>query len=162
MSSIADELQKLSDLKEKGVITQDEFEAQKKRLLVEPVKIVKDEEQRTFFDDRGVKVTTTLFSLPNSKTFAMSGVTAVKALKQTPSKGAPIILLIIGLLIAIGAPALGIGMVVVAVLWMMAQKPIFFVVLSTASGETQALQDPSEEWIDQVVAALNKCIVSRG
>jgi hypothetical protein len=34
--SVADELQKLADLRDRGVLTQEEFEAQKAKLLGEP------------------------------------------------------------------------------------------------------------------------------
>ncbi|WP_440217147.1 DUF6232 family protein [Chromobacterium piscinae] len=167
MTSVANELIKLNELKEKGVISQEEFESQKKKLLAGGDVEVKDPEDKVFFSDRGVKVTTTLFSLPNNRVFAMSGVTAVRAHKNAPSKFIPIVVLIIGGLAFLGGLKngdvwVGLVLLIIGGAWYASLKTKYYVVLSTASGETQALQDLSETWILQVVEALNACIVHRG
>jgi hypothetical protein len=41
-------------------------------------------------------------------------------------------------------------------------RPTHCVVLSTASGETQALSDKNASWISRIVEALNQCIAYRG
>lgn len=167
MISIANEIAKLHELKEKGVITQQEFESQKKKLLRE--EIVDDyDEGKIFFDDRGVRVTTTTFQIPGNKTFAMSGVTAVKPATFTPPKLPPLlIMLITGFVSYTNIGKNDNGVIVFGVLslfcllWILMQKKKYYVVLSTASGETQALYDYDPAWIDQVIAALNECIVYR-
>lgn len=122
-------------------------------------------DEKIFFDERGVKVTNTRFILPNDKTFAMSGVTAVRTSRVDPAKNIPIIMMIVGGIVAYahgGLNGWSILLLVVGALWLWLQKPTFFVTLSTASGEQQALEDKSSAWISSVVAALNESIIYRG
>lgn len=165
MISIANEISKLNELKEKGIITAEDFEIQKNK-LISSSNSPEEIEEKVFFSDRGVNVTTTLFSLPNNNSFAMSGVTAVRAHKHIPSKTLPGILIIIGVVALIGGIQsgnflFGLIMLLIGGFWFAYLKPTYFVVLSTASGETQALKDSSQDWILKVVEALNACIIYR-
>jgi hypothetical protein len=122
---------------------------------------------QVFFSDRGVKVTTSLFSLPGSRTFAMSGVTSVRMWEKKPSRLVPILLGCLSLLLCVALPEHGAkvfwGLLTIASLvWFVLLKPTYIVVLNTASGESQALKDKSRQWIQRVVDALNECIVHRG
>jgi hypothetical protein len=120
------------------------------------------EGERTFFNERGVRVTNSLFTLPGHKSFAMSGVTAVRMLKVPPKRLFPLLVLIVCTLATLGGAVGFLAGAIAALVWLILQKPMYVVVLSTASGETQALEDRSGEWIARIVAALNQCIVFRG
>ncbi|WP_158248683.1 MULTISPECIES: DUF6232 family protein [Pseudomonadota] len=163
MISVANEIEKLVELKERGVISQEDFEVQKRRLLSGD----NVSEEKIFFSGDGVKITTTLFSLPNNTSFAMSGVTAVRLHKQSPSKSLPLLLIIVGFFfffagVKTGASSFGSVLITIGVVVAALSKPTYIVVLSTASGETQALRSKNEKWMLSVVEALNACIVRRG
>ncbi|AQH01673.1 hypothetical protein A9R05_23085 [Burkholderia sp. KK1] len=141
--------------------------------MVAPVAYQGAPEDQVFFNERGVQVTNARFIIPGNRTFAMSGVTAVRMTVTRPSKMAPGMLIVAGVVIAasmfagdgpVAMKSLMFPAIVVAlgVLWISQIKPTFYVVLSTASGETQALKDRSADWISRIVDALNRCIVYRG
>lgn len=122
------------------------------------------QQEKVFFDEREVKVTNSRFILPGQKTFAMSGVTAVKTSQVNPNRAGPIVLLIIGASIGYtkGIDAISVALVVAGLAWFFIQKTIYTIVLTTSSGEQQALQDSDLSWISRVVAALNDSIIHRG
>jgi Family of unknown function (DUF6232) len=123
------------------------------------------QEEKVFFEERGVKVTNSRFILPDQKTFAMSGVTAVRTSRTGPDRKWPTVCLVVGAAIAYahgGINAASIVLLAAGALWMWMQKPTFFVVLSTSSGEQQALKDQSGSWISKIVSALNESIIFRG
>ncbi|WP_375507863.1 DUF6232 family protein [uncultured Caballeronia sp.] len=122
------------------------------------------EAEQVFLNEQGVVITSSRFVLPGSQTFAMSGVTAVRAHEEKPNRIGALLLILFG-----GAALLNkaniwwvVVPIVLGVLLFIAQKPMYFVVLSTASGETQALKDRSRTWINKIVSALTDCIVFRG
>ena len=121
------------------------------------------QQEKVFFDEREVKVTNTRFILPGQKTFAMSGVTAVKTSQIDPSRLVPLLLLVVGLIVGYnkGVNLISFGLVVAGGVWLYLQKSTYFIVLSTSSGEQQALQDKDLSWISKVVAALNEAIIFR-
>ena len=118
-------------------------------------------EEKNFLDENGVVVTNTRF-IVSSQTYAMSGITSVKNSYQPPSRFFPVVLLLVGLLCLVGAPAVGVILIVVAVLWLIGQKTDYHVLLTTASGEAKALSSNNKEFIAKVVQALNDAIVARG
>lgn len=122
------------------------------------------QEDQVFFNERGVLVTGSRFVLPGNRTFAMSGVTAVRSHHTTPSKLVPILLCLLGV-VAFATTGMNIwaGLIPIAlgVLLLVLRKPTYYIVLSTASGETQALKDKSRAWIEEIVAALTDCIIYR-
>ena len=122
------------------------------------------QQEKVFFDEREVKVTNTRFILPGQKTFAMSGVTAVKTSQIDPNRLVPLLLLVVGLIVGYnkGVNLISFGLVVAGGVWLYLQKSTYFIVLSTSSGEQQALQDKDLSWISKVVAALNEAIIFRG
>lgn len=116
------------------------------------------------FAGQDVRVTTTRFVV-GAKTYAINGVTSVQTLRTPPARGGPIILGLIGLLLAAGggtATLIGLGMIALAVFIWMQQKDVFGVVLSSASGEVQALSSRDEGYIGGVVSALNEALIRRG
>ena len=126
-------------------------------------------EETEFFKDGGVTVTNARF-IAGNQTYAMSGITSVKSLRQDPSRTGPIILGILGLLAIIGGGdamfggVRGAGVIALAAsaLFLLVQKTEFSVLLTTASGEVKALASRDGAFISKVVGALNDSIVHRG
>ena len=120
-------------------------------------------EETVFFDQGEVRVTNARF-IVRGQTYAMNGVTSVKQIVRHPSRSGPAILGLIGLLLIIsGAGAIfGLMLVVLALFWGLKQKADWIVVLSSASGETQALTSQDRPYIEGVINALNESIVHRG
>jgi len=119
-------------------------------------------EEKTFLNEGGVTVTSARFIVP-AQTYAMSGVTSVKAYREDPSRGGPILLVVIGIVAALaGAIFWGALFVVIGVVWGILQKSTHYVVLSSASGEAKALKSENGEFIGRVIGALNDVIVHRG
>ena len=121
-------------------------------------------EEKSFFNDGGVSVSNSRF-IAQGQTYAMSGVTSVKSSRQDPSRKAPIIMGIVGLLaLAGGSTAAIVGLLLIAgavAMWFL-QKAEFQVLLYTASGEAKALTSNDGAFVSNVVAALNDAIVHRG
>jgi hypothetical protein len=121
-------------------------------------------EEKTFFQYEDVTVTNARFMVA-SQTFAMNNITSVKASRQDPKRLWPIVLIVIGVLFAVaGSANVGIGLVIggVSVVWLLMQKTMYHVMLTTAGGETSALSSKQREYIEKVVQALNEAIVARG
>ena len=119
-------------------------------------------EEKTFFQYEDVTVTNARFMVA-AQTFAMSNITSVKASKKEPNRIWPTIVVILGMLFFVGggtAAAIVIGGAGIA--WLVLQKPMYHVVLTTAGGETSALSSKQREYIQKVVQALNEAIVARG
>ena len=121
-------------------------------------------EEREFFSSDNVYVSLTRFVV-FGKTYAMSGVTSVKASSINPSRFWPVSLIIIGvLLLLVGGNAIIFGLCSLALavcLWI-TQRPEYVVMLSLSSGEAQALRSRDRDYVASVVQALNDCIVARG
>jgi uncharacterized membrane protein len=120
-------------------------------------------EEKTFFDTGNVRVTNARF-IVDGQTYAMNGVTSVKQAARHPSRVGPTLWALIGLLLVVtgAAVVLGLILLVVALLWGFGQKPVWIVVLSSSSGEAQALTSQDRDYIDGVISALNESIVHRG
>lgn len=117
--------------------------------------------EQTFFDEGGVTVTNARFIVP-SQTYAMSGVTSVKSLRRNPSRKGSIVLIVLGLLamwidIFVGLLIIGGG-----VIWWVVSKPLYAIVLSSASGEAEVFSSMDATFISRIVNALNEAIVARG
>ena len=122
-------------------------------------------EEKTFFEQNNVKVSNARF-IVDGQTFAMNGVTSVKAVVVPPSRMGPIIGLLIGLAILIGAGGMGklLGLVVAGAAGyiLYSQKATHIVVLNSASGEQNALSNTDASFITGVVTALNDALIHRG
>jgi len=117
-------------------------------------------EEKVFFDEQGVKVTNARF-VTFGKTHSMSGVTAVSAYVINPNRKPPIILAVVGIIIVI-FHWMGALLIAGAAAWWFLQKKNYSVVLSSASGNEDALTDKNEDFIQRAVTALNDAIVYRG
>ena len=121
-------------------------------------------EETEFLSNRGVVVTDARF-IVQRQTYAMSGITSVKSMKQNPVRIRPVFLFFIGLPpLASGGMGIAVGLTLFAgaVAWWLSQKPEFFVVLNSASGEVEALSSEDNHFISRVVDALNQAIIHRG
>ncbi|TFW17552.1 DUF6232 family protein [Duganella callida] len=119
-------------------------------------------EEHTFFEYEDVKVTNARF-ISGGQTFAMNNVTSVKPYEQKPSRLGGILVLGVGLIIAAVANVIvGVLIALAAVYYMVEQKTVYHVLLSTSAGETTALVTHQRDYLNQVIAALNDAIVHRG
>jgi hypothetical protein len=119
-------------------------------------------QEKIYYELGEVKVTNARFIVP-SQTYAMSGITSVKFFTEKPSKiGAVVAFLITALALFNQGNiwVIGISLVVGLLLWF--RKPTHHVVLSTASGETKALETQDREFIANVIQGLNDAIIARG
>jgi len=117
-------------------------------------------EERVFLDEGGIKVTSARF-VCGGKTHSMSGVTAVEARVIPIPRKYPIILAVIGAIIAI-FHWFGFVLIAAAVAWWIMQKKSFVVYLTSASGGADAFTDTNEAFIDKIIAAVNDAIIHRG
>lgn len=121
-------------------------------------------DEKVFLAEQGVTVTTTRFVVA-SQIFTMAGVASVTFKKINPSRVVPIIFLVIGLLL-LSAGTASIWTVLLFVVPGLAllvyQRPKFAIVLTSASGETRALESKDEDFVRRVVSALNSAIIARG
>lgn len=124
--------------------------------------------EKVFLDEGEVKVTQARFIVP-AQTYAMAGITSVASLKQDPSRKRPNRVMIIGFIatlwgfsVSVSAGVIGLLVLAAGMAWWLLQKPTYYVVLHSASGESRALKSKNGEWIARVVTALNDAIVARG
>lgn len=120
-------------------------------------------QEQEFFNQAGVRVTNTRFMV-TGQTYAMSGVTSVKCGRKDPARGWPIFLLLLGcgMLFAPRFSIFGMAVVALAALWLFAQSAEHTVMLSSASGEAEALTSTNEAHIKNIIEALNQAIIHRG
>jgi len=122
-----------------------------------------NENEKVYFEEGSVTVTKARFIVP-AQTYAMSGITSVKAAVDQPLKG-PAILCGIGLLMLffgeVSLIVIGLLLIAGAIFWYIKGKK-HIVVLSSASGEAEALSSTDASFIGRIIAALNDAIVDRG
>jgi hypothetical protein len=122
-------------------------------------------DETVFFNQGGVSVSNARF-IVHGQTYAMNGVTSVKQGVKHPSRGAPVVLGIVGLLLLLGGSTTSVVWAVIilaiAALWWVKQKSEWIVVLNSSSGEAQALRSQDRSYIDGVIGALNQSIIHRG
>ena len=112
-------------------------------------------------EGQSVQVTNARFIVGN-QTYAMSGVTSVKAGSQPKKIGGPVILVLLGiLLMAAGSILVGVLILALGVFISTLAKATYTVVLSSSSGELTALSGHTEDDIASVVRALNQSIIYR-
>lgn len=127
---------------------------------------MKETKETVIFNEGNVTVTDVRFITPH-ETYAMSGVTSVRKLREEPRRAGMLSLGLVGVIFAAFGPNLamhviGVFVVIAAFAAAASQKPTFFIVIKTASGESRAVISKSSEFIDRVVGAVNDAIVVRG
>lgn len=124
-------------------------------------------QEHIFFQQGTVTVSKTRF-IVGSQTYAMRNITSVKPVTYPPSRGAPIFLLLVGMLTAVvafprgsyGFGIFGLLLLGFAIFVLVRQRPTFGVFLTTSGGEIRAIQSRNWPFIQSVVAALNESIMS--
>ena len=124
-------------------------------------------EEKTFFNEGGITVTNSRI-VAGDETYAMNGVTSVKMAEEKSSHKGPIIVMIIGVAALTGSGGAidmiisGLVIIALGVLWWKKKKSVYYVVLRTASGESQAYNDTDKNQITSIVNAINNAIIARG
>lgn len=118
-------------------------------------------QEQEFFNQGSVRVTSARFMV-NGQTYAMTGVTSVKRGKKDPARGWPIFLLLLGCGLFFAKPIFGVALVAGSALWLFTQSTEHTVMLSSASGEAEALTSTREGYINEIIEALNQAIIHRG
>ena len=136
-------------------------------------------EERIFFNEGGVSVSNARF-IVNGQTYAMNAVTSVKQGVNHPSHAGPFIFGLLGLIVSaagfqvhsgggaawsqdqVSAVVIGFILVAAAIFWGYQEKSEYIVVLSTSSGESQALKSNDRLHVESIIGALNQSIVHRG
>lgn len=120
-------------------------------------------EEKIFFDAGNISVSNNRF-IVDGQTYAMGNVTSVKTGVEEAKKGTGILIGLIGLFVLFVAKPFLWGLVILmfATLALIGARNRYSVVLSTSSGENQALTSDNKTNIEMVVSALNEAIVSRG
>lgn len=124
--------------------------------------------EQKFFEGDGVLVTNTRL-VKGGETFAMSGVTSVRAHTVVPSKKGPIFFIVIGgitllasLQSSLVAALIGVALIGLGIWWFRSIKNVYHVRLVTSSGERDAINSHSMEYIANIVSAVNQAIIHRG
>ena len=125
-------------------------------------------DESTFFQSGDIAVTNARF-IVGAQTFAMRGITSVQGVETPATYVGPVILALLGLIMAASLFNGSIGLGIVGVLILAAdicifirRKTTFAVVLRTAGGEVTAYQSTNREHIAQIIRALNEAIISHG
>ena len=124
--------------------------------------------EKTFYQDPTVMVTNSR-CIVAGQTYAMSGITSVRPFTEVPSKGGPILLMIVGAVFVMAGLAqsaafgvlMGIGLIVASVLWLRSKKDIYHVVVHSSSGESRLIHSTDRAYITSIISALNEAIVFR-
>ena len=125
--------------------------------------------EKTFLQTADIAVTNARFIVV-SQTFAMRNITSVQTVKIAANYTFPVLAIFVGAVIAavgfavsdfqwciFGVLALALG------IWFFTkQKPMFAVVLTTASGEVTAYKRYDFNYISRITDALNQSIISHG
>jgi hypothetical protein len=121
-----------------------------------------EEQEQEFLNDKSVRVTDTRVVV-NDRTFAMGQVTSVRSTIRPPHRLTPVLMLLIGAVIALDKQYLGIGLLafLIGATWLLLARTRYTVHLKSASGEDEALTSPNQKFVDRVVAAINAAIVYR-
>lgn len=120
-------------------------------------------EEKMFFESGNISVSNSRF-IVDGQTYAMGNVTSVKTGIEEAKKGAGILIGLVGLIVLFGGKSIIWGgiILIVGILAFLGTKHKYSVVLSTSSGENQALTSEDKAHIEKVVSALNDAIVSGG
>lgn len=128
-------------------------------------------EEATIYRDGDVLVTSTRAVLGGT-TYAMSNITAVSLQSKYANRGPGVAILglgiVAGLCVSNIYENIGNGVVVfilcalIAGAQMLSQHDQYFITLTTASGETKALQSTAREDIQEIVDAITEAIIRRG
>ena len=124
--------------------------------------------EQVFYEAPGVTVTNARFVV-GEQTYVMHHITAVKPLRVDPGSGAPVLLLVLGVLLllfwffdreALAFVIFGSLLVLTGLAVLLTLKAKRSVVLTTEGGEIRALESADGQVIDKTIDALNAAIVA--
>lgn len=121
-------------------------------------------DEKIFFNKGNVSVSNSRF-IVSGQTYAMSNVTSVKSGVKEPEGVGAVIIILLGLLGLLGSGwvfVVGLVLIGLGVMARYGAKAKHLVILNTSAGENQALVSEDKSYIEDVISALNKAIVSRG
>jgi hypothetical protein len=126
--------------------------------------------EKTYYSDQqGIRITSTRAIIDN-KTYSMANVSSVARGRVPASYGGAIVMMMIGLLLALGGfggssielGVTGLLVLVVGIVIAASLKDTWTVRITAASGEMDALRSKNKQYVDTVVNAINEAIVGRG
>ena len=125
--------------------------------------------EETFYSRGNIHITNARAVL-GGKTYAMANITSVAMAKRPANRTLGIVVALVGIILAacggIGDTSLWIILGVLALLtgivMAVITKPSYIVRLGSASGESDALSSKDQEYIREIVGAVNEAIVRRG
>jgi len=128
-------------------------------------------EEQPLLTEAGIFVSKSRF-VTGSQTYAMSGITSVRAIEEHPSRKGPILTIGFGLICIFFAFVLpnskgtgfllGLFLIGVGVAIFRSRKVTYSVILRSASGEQKATSSKDRALTARIVEALNQAIVLRG
>lgn len=134
-------------------------------------------QETTYFSEKNVKITSTR-AIIFDQTYSMANITSVSTKELHPNQSFGIILMLVGMLFSLcGLPGLFnltegssilltffVGGVIALVfgIYLIATSKRYAVRLGSASGETNALISKDQDYIQNIVDALNQAIIERG
>jgi Family of unknown function (DUF6232) len=119
------------------------------------------QDDEVFFHEAGIVVSRTRFVV-RSQTFALANISSVRGVETPPSRTAPIVLLLLGLLAVFASVWFSLLLIAACIAWMWFQKSTFSVVLTAAGGEVTAYSSYEKLYIHRVLEALTQAIIARG
>lgn len=122
--------------------------------------------EKTYYSDRDITITSTRAIL-GPKTYAMANITSVSVGELQQEQGCGCSIVAVGFLMLAGlfssetilVGLLGVVGVVVGFIFM--SQKTYVVRIGSASGESDALQHQSREYVEKIVRAVNEAIVDR-
>jgi hypothetical protein len=126
--------------------------------------MVRTTEDREFFNSNDVSVSLTRFVVAG-QTYAMSNITSVNQCRIDPIRIVPILSGVIGLSCLFGGGIwtyFGIELIIGATCIWRLQLSEHVIILGGLSGQVSALRSTDRKFVENVVHALNDCIVARG
>jgi hypothetical protein len=128
------------------------------------------DEVNYYSDQLGVRITNARAIMQN-KTYSMANLSSVSMWVDMPKRLWPALLIILGFLQTVSCAAgrdtkgmalLGILALGWGIAWIATLKPTYWVRLTAAGGEANALRSKQKDYIQTVINALNEAIVKRG
>jgi len=134
-----------------------------------------------YSDNEGVRITQSRLIIPGRNkhegpsTFSMANITSVKMKRNEPKRWIGILFFVIGIIfLVIGLTTdyseifttiitgLGVIFIVLGIAMIILFKPRYCLQVSSASGETEPLESRDQDYINNVITAINEALIKRG
>ena len=125
--------------------------------------------ERTYYsDENGVRITRTR-AIFGSTTYSMANLSSVRTVVRPPNRSrgistalVGIVTLVIGYNTGVEITAAGVVIILLGILIASMAKGIYYVMISSSSGESKAISSSDKDYINSITQALNEAIISRG